>query len=76
MYVALWTIMDKQKLTHALSFWIFKKKFYNSFDKLILILIKKAYNFYTNLKIALFVSKLAGCAKYVRSSKAEECVTG
>ena len=37
---------------------------------------KKAYNFYTNLKIALFVSKLAGCAKYVRSSKAEECVTG
>ena len=74
MYVALWTIMDKQKLTHALSFWIFKKN--STILLTLLILKKKEYNFYTNFKIALFVSKLAGCAKYVRSSKAEECVTG
>ena len=74
MYVALWTIMDKPEIDPWLIFLDFQKKFYNSFDTT--NSEKKEYNFYTNFKIALFVSKLAGCAKYVRSSKAEECVTG
>ena len=77
LYVCMWhcgLLWTNQKLTHDLSFWIFKKN--STILLTLLILKKKEYNFYTNLKIALFVSKLAGCAKYVRSSKAEECVTG
>ena len=77
LYVCMWhcgLLWTNQKLTHDLSFWIFKKN--STILLTLLILKKKEYNFYTNFKIALFVSKLAGCAKYVRSSKAEECVTG